>query len=101
MQKSILGSTEGQLTKKEARRIYKNALQRGDLTPKPCQKCHTTENIHGHHEDYQKPLEVVWLCRRHHFLLHSLRAWEVRMEKRRQLEMQVKEVREVSDAVQP
>jgi len=24
----------------------------------------------AHHEDYKKPLEVTWLCPRHHKLLH-------------------------------
>ncbi len=24
-----------------------------------------------HHEDYDKPLEIIWLCRKHHYAVHS------------------------------
>ena len=24
-----------------------------------------------HHEDYEKPLDITWLCRSHHALLHN------------------------------
>jgi hypothetical protein len=32
--------------------------------PKPtsCQSCGTDCTPHGHHEDYRKPLDVIWLC---------------------------------------
>ena len=36
----------------------------------PCQVCGTTKHIHGHHEDYSKPLDVMWLCAKHHAQLH-------------------------------
>lgn len=29
--------------------------------------------IEGHHEDYSQPLVVVWLCRKHHWQLHTER----------------------------
>lgn len=45
------------------------AVARGLLTPTPCQHCGASK-VEGHHEDYSKPLMVVWLCRpchaRHH-----------------------------------
>ena len=31
-----------------------------------CVICGTTENIEGHHYDYSKPDEVIWVCRMHH-----------------------------------
>lgn len=30
---------------------------------KECQKCFRKEKLYGHHPDYAKPLEVVWMCR--------------------------------------
>ena len=47
---------------------YQAALHRGDLVRQPCERCHTTKNVHGHHADYSKPLEVTWLCVRCHGL---------------------------------
>nr|DAD85891.1 MAG TPA: hypothetical protein [Siphoviridae sp. ctGdK3] len=29
------------------------------------------ENLEAHHDDYSKPLQVRWLCRRHHKQLHK------------------------------
>lgn len=37
---------------------------RGDLISKPC-FCGETKT-EAHHPDYSKPLEVIWLCRKHH-----------------------------------
>lgn len=47
------------------------AIKNGIIVkPKKCHKCNSTIAIEGHHEDYLKPLEVVWLCRKCHSKLH-------------------------------
>lgn len=47
------------------------ALRRGELVRHPCEVCGTTEGrIDAHHDDYDKPLEVRWLCRLHHVRHH-------------------------------
>lgn len=48
------------------------AINRGDIIKKPCQECNSTVRIHGHHDDYSKPLEVIWLCPLHHRRHHKL-----------------------------
>lgn len=44
---------------------YMNAIRDGKLTPMPCEVC-GKQKAQGHHEDYSKPLDVIWLCTRHH-----------------------------------
>lgn len=46
------------------RRVYV-ALRNKTLSKSPCNECGNT-NVQAHHEDYLKPLEVVWLCKEHH-----------------------------------
>jgi hypothetical protein len=42
------------------------AIQTGKLVRQPCERCGTTEHVVAHHENYSKPLDVVWLCKHHH-----------------------------------
>lgn len=46
-----------------------NAKRRGELVPEPCEICGA--RAEAHHPDYSKPLEVRWLCRRHHVRWHA------------------------------
>lgn len=49
-----------------------NAIRAGKTIKRNCcEFCYSTENIHGHHEDYSKPLDVIWICKDCHSLLHS------------------------------
>lgn len=49
--------------------MVQNALKRGHLVKQPCEVC-GVEKVDAHHEDYSKPLDVRWLCRKHHMELH-------------------------------
>lgn len=52
-------------------RVYTRALKDGVLVrPKQCSVCPSTKNIEGHHEDYSKPLEIIWLCKSCHHKRH-------------------------------
>lgn len=47
------------------------AIKTGVLTRGPCQFCGSIENIHGHHDNYNEPLAVIWLCAIHHKARHA------------------------------
>lgn len=49
----------------------KYAVRLGTLTALPCEICGTTTLVHAHHEDYSKPLDVIWLCPLHHKWIHG------------------------------
>lgn len=53
-----------------ARKLVHNAIKDGKLVRGCCVIC-GKEKAHAHHEDYSKPLEVIWLCRRHHNQQHK------------------------------
>lgn len=58
----------------EARRLLKDAVRRGGLAkPDHCEGCgqqFPKTKIHGHHDDYSKPLQVRWLCASCHGIAH-------------------------------
>jgi len=56
--------------KYKARMKSGNAIRDGRLTKQSCAWCGTNKNIHAHHEDYSKPLDVIWLCASHHSAVH-------------------------------
>lgn len=45
-------------------------IKRGKIKKIPCAVC-GQRRVEAHHADYNKPLEVVWLCREHHQALHN------------------------------
>ncbi len=58
--------------KVEAHSAVGYAKKTGKLIAQPCEVCGSRKNIHAHHDDYEKPLEVRWLCRTHHNEYHQL-----------------------------
>lgn len=54
--------------KKSASTAVSNAVRDGKLIRKTeCELCRSSKNIEAHHEDYSRPLEVIWLCKKHHW----------------------------------
>jgi hypothetical protein len=57
--------------KKKAQRRVRDAVGRGEIERERCEVCGEGK-AQGHHRDYEKPLEVVWLCAICHKLVHRL-----------------------------
>ena len=57
--------------KHAARIAVNNALKLGKLVKPDRCGCGAIGDIHGHHPDYSKPLDVVWLCGGCHVRLHK------------------------------
>lgn len=58
--------------KRSAHLMVQNAVNRGEIIkPSSCSICGRNDcRIHGHHTDYSKPLEVMWLCPKCHMDQH-------------------------------
>lgn len=56
--------------KERTRRLTAHAIRAGKLARQPCQAC-DHEDTHAHHETYDNPMEVVWLCPDCHVMRHS------------------------------
>jgi hypothetical protein len=56
--------------KARARNALNLAIRRGHIKKKPCLICRSLK-VQGHHQDYSKPLDVTWLCRKHHLEIHA------------------------------
>jgi hypothetical protein len=55
-----------------ARAELNKAVRRGEVVRGPCEVGHECSGrVEAHHDDYSKPLEVRWLCRKHHCLEHA------------------------------
>jgi hypothetical protein len=58
------------ITPTQARSRIAMAIANGTLTRQPCEECGEPRG-EAHHEDYSKPMDVRWLCRKHHMRLHA------------------------------
>lgn len=57
--------------KEQAHKAVARAVKTGKLTkPTECPKCGADKRIEGHHHDYEKKLDVIWLCQSCHLALH-------------------------------
>lgn len=57
--------------KSQCHGIVGYAIKCGNLVRKPCEIC-GREKVHAHHDDYDKPLDIRWLCDEHHNEWHRI-----------------------------
>lgn len=53
-----------------ARYLLNNAIAKGAIKKMPCVVCGEKKS-QGHHKDYSAPLDVIWLCDKHHKEEHA------------------------------
>ena len=58
----------GKIKKSAHDKVY-HALKTGRIKKQDCEVCGL--KAQAHHEDYSKPLDVKWLCRKHHAEIHN------------------------------
>jgi len=57
-----------------ARNAVNNAIRDGKMERgTDCYFCGSSERLQAHHEDYNHPLDVVWLCSSCHGKLHTIK----------------------------
>src|SRR5690242_8607704 len=61
------------MRKNKAYRELNRALKLGLLAkPAACERCEQSAAVEGHHDNYDKPLNVKWLCRKCHLAHHKM-----------------------------
>lgn len=60
-------------TKKKylARRTLRQRVRSGKVVKGLCEVCGVVK-VEGHHDNYDRPLEVRWLCKKHHNEYHKM-----------------------------
>jgi hypothetical protein len=56
--------------KYECEKAFTNAIAIGKIKRQACEIC-GSEKSEGHHRDYSRPLDVTWLCKKHHVEEHK------------------------------
>jgi hypothetical protein len=57
--------------KDRAQKKLRDHVKRGNIVrPTKCSVCNFEGKIEGHHADYTKPLQVIWVCRKCHMMFH-------------------------------
>lgn len=56
--------------RQKAHNMVSRAIKNGKLIKQPCCRCNNLKSL-AHHEDYEKPLDVMWLCQPCHKQRHK------------------------------
>ncbi len=68
--RAIQNWQEKNKVRRAAHVILGNAIRNKTVIPQPCWEC--GKKAEAHHPDYSRPLDVVWLCKKHHLEVHSI-----------------------------
>lgn len=55
--------------KTKSKRAVQYAISSGKLKKESCRVCGNIK-VEAHHEDYDFPLNIIWVCRKHHMEIH-------------------------------
>ena len=56
--------------KAKVRALTRAYINAGKLARKPCEVCGDCKDVEAHHDDYDKPMDIRWLCNFHHHEHH-------------------------------
>ncbi len=79
----------------------RNAVRTGKIIkPTKCERCGKGGKLDGHHKDYSKPLEAMWLCYHCHRAIHNFnkefyRQMAFKRHKNHLTEEEVKEIKKI------
>jgi hypothetical protein len=63
-----------ELVKKAHQMTYRRLKRKLIIKPENCSICGiSTPDLHGHHDNYEKPLDIIWVCWLCHNNLHKRR----------------------------
>jgi hypothetical protein len=62
--------SEEEKKRANARSIVNVAIRRGSIVRQPCEVCGEIRS-EAHHDDYDRPYEIKWLCKKHHIIYHK------------------------------
>lgn len=64
-------TTRNHKIKTNAREAVIQAVTTGKIMkPNACSQCYTITDVEAHHDNYDKPLDIKWLCKTCHSKLH-------------------------------
>jgi len=64
--------------KNAMRATVARGIRKGIIIKRPCLKCRRKADVEAHHPTPGQPLEIVWLCTKHHTEIHNYaytKAW--------------------------
>jgi hypothetical protein len=72
MAKRVISQWKAQFpNRRKAQIILGNALRDKKIEKYPCIVC-GIEKVEAHHPDYDRPLDVIWMCPAHHKQTHAM-----------------------------